>query len=63
MSAQPIAPGVLERWHASVGETCAALGWPPPQRVARAHPGGASLLLSAPLDQLFAATEVNEWAW
>lgn len=63
VSAQPIAAGVLERWHAIVGETCAALGWPPPQRVARAHPGGASLLLSAPLDQLFAATEVNEWAW
>ncbi len=31
--------------------------------VARRHAGGVSLALSAPLDQLFLATEVNEWSY
>jgi cyanophycin synthetase len=26
-------------------------------------PGGASLVISAPIDALYAATELNEWAW
>ena len=30
--------------------------------VARVHADGASLALAAPVDQLFTATEVNEWA-
>ena len=30
--------------------------------VARRHAGGASLAIAAPDDQLFLATEVNEWA-
>ncbi|HEY0768619.1 MAG TPA: Mur ligase family protein [Steroidobacteraceae bacterium] len=30
--------------------------------VARVHAGGASLALAAPCDQLYVATEVNEWA-
>jgi hypothetical protein len=30
--------------------------------VARRHSVGASLAIAAPLDQLFTATEVNEWA-
>ena len=29
---------------------------------ARRHAGGASLALAAPADQLFTATEINEWA-
>ncbi len=33
-----------------------------PATVARLHAGGASLALTAPCDQLFTATEVNEWA-
>jgi len=33
-----------------------------PGVVARAHAGGASLALAAPVDALFTATEVNEWA-
>jgi UDP-N-acetylmuramyl tripeptide synthase len=40
----------------------AALGWPDGALVVRAHARGASLALTAPLDQLLAATEVNEWA-
>lgn len=41
---------------------CTALGWPEAPVIARPHARGASLALGAPLDQLFAATEVNEWA-
>jgi cyanophycin synthetase len=36
-------------WTAELGELC----WP----------GGASLAFTAPLDALYSATEVNEWAW
>jgi UDP-N-acetylmuramyl tripeptide synthase len=53
----------LALWRSLVASTCAALGWPAPQLAAHTHPGGATLVLSAPMDQLFAATEVNEWAW
>ncbi|MGC1520535.1 MAG: Mur ligase family protein, partial [Steroidobacteraceae bacterium] len=37
------------------------LGWPL-RAAARRHAGGASLAIAAPADQLFLATEVNEWA-
>ncbi|MDQ3495192.1 MAG: Mur ligase family protein, partial [Pseudomonadota bacterium] len=40
-----------------------ALGWPHAAIVVRRHRSGASLAFEAPLDQLYAATEVNEWAW
>ncbi len=50
-------------WHERVMLACEALGWPTPQTVARRHAHGASLALSAPIDQLFTATSVNEWAW
>src|ERR1700680_2725088 len=40
----------------------AHLGWPMRGVVARRHAGGTSLALAAPCDQLFVATEVNEWA-
>ena len=52
----------LADWRSRV--TCAAtwLGWPSPQRSARRHASGTTLSLSAPVDQLFCATEVNEWA-
>ncbi len=40
-----------------------ALDWPDAPLCARPHHGGAALAFAAPLDQLFSATEVNEWAW
>ncbi len=42
---------------------CGLLGWPDIAPVIRAHAKGASLAIAAPTDQLFTATEVNEWAW
>ncbi|MGH8028421.1 MAG: Mur ligase family protein, partial [Arenimonas sp.] len=53
----------LATWKQLVAHSCAELGWPTPLLVARPHAGGASLAFSAPLDQLFTATEVNELAW
>jgi len=40
----------------------ARLGWRHAQSVVRRHSTGASLAIAAPCDQLFLATEVNEWA-
>ena len=40
-----------------------ALGWPHAPLRVRAHRGGSALAFAAPIDQLFTATEVNEWAW
>ncbi|HTL99268.1 MAG TPA: Mur ligase family protein [Holophagaceae bacterium] len=40
-----------------------ALGWPEGPVCARAHAMGAALAFAAPEDQLYTATEVNEWAW
>lgn len=53
----------LRLWDSAVQRACAALNWPLDERVARSHRSGASLAFTAPLDQLFSATEVNEWAW
>jgi cyanophycin synthetase len=40
----------------------ARLGWRHLQTVVRRHAAGVSLAIAAPCDQLFLATEVNEWA-
>ncbi|WP_347354926.1 Mur ligase family protein [Intrasporangium sp.] len=52
----------LARWRAGVEHAREALGWPPGAVVARRHTGGVVLAFEAPLDQLFTATEVNEWS-
>jgi UDP-N-acetylmuramyl tripeptide synthase len=68
---------LIAGWRARVERARARLGWdaaglPGPvgdfglsrqaRVVARVHRSGASLALAAPVDQLFTATEVNEWA-
>ncbi len=53
----------LARWRESITLACDALGWPSAEVVVRRHETGASLAFTAPADQLYAATEVNEWAW
>jgi UDP-N-acetylmuramyl tripeptide synthase len=53
---------LIEGWRARAARARAALGWTMPGLVPRRHAGGVSLALAAPLDQLFTATEVNEWA-
>ncbi|MGH8031410.1 MAG: DUF559 domain-containing protein, partial [Luteimonas sp.] len=53
----------LQRWRDNIAAARAALGWPDGDIVARRHRSGVSLAFAAPMDQLYAATEVNEWAW
>jgi cyanophycin synthetase len=55
--------GAVERWQANVRAARAALEWPDGPIVVRMHRSGASLAFAAPMDRLYAATEVNEWAW
>jgi len=54
---------LLEQWRVRVLRARARLGWTLPGLSARRHAAGASLALAAPPDQLYTATEVNEWAW
>lgn len=53
----------LARWAGNIAAARAALGWPVGPVLVRPHASGASLAFEAPFDQLYAATEVNEWAW
>ncbi len=55
-------PAVLDAWRERVLRACAELRWPAATARAVPHETGASLALAAPADQLFTATEVNEWA-
>ncbi len=59
----PLSDEVIGRWRAEVDRACARLSWAAAVKDARPTPRGASLAMSAPIDQLFTATEVNEWAW
>jgi UDP-N-acetylmuramyl tripeptide synthase len=54
---------LLADWEARVGRARVRLEWPGHASLAvRPHGDGTSLALAAPFDQLFTATEVNEWA-
>lgn len=64
---------LIEAWRDRVTRARARLGWPAPVPRypdrsasapigARRHRRGASLALAAPIDQLYTATELNEWA-
>jgi len=54
---------LLSAWHSRVRTIAAALDWPDAHTTQRLYAGGASLFLSAPIDQLMTATEVTESAW
>jgi cyanophycin synthetase len=54
---------LIARWRRSARLMLDAVGWPGEKLYSRRFPGGASVALSAPLDTLYSATEVNEWAW
>lgn len=56
------AEGVAKAWRTRVAQGRGALGWPDGPIAVRAHAQGLSLAFAAPLDQLYTATEVNEWA-
>ena len=53
---------MLDAWRGRVAGACEQLRWPAATACAVPHQTGASLALAAPADQLYTATEVNEWA-
>ncbi len=63
------APGVafddaaVARWRDNISVAREALGWPAGAIYTRRHPSGVALAFEAPMDQLYTATEVGEWAW
>ena len=54
---------VVAIWQRSVREMLAAVGWESERLCTKALTGGVSLAFSAPIDALYAATEINEYAW
>ncbi|HEY7635411.1 MAG TPA: Mur ligase family protein [Gemmatimonadales bacterium] len=53
----------IAAWRRNAARMLEAVGWGNETLSTRAFTGGASLALSAPPDALYAATELNEWAW
>jgi UDP-N-acetylmuramyl tripeptide synthase len=53
---------MLGAWRARIERAAARLDWHAAKTAVRSHAGGVQLAISAPDDQLFLATEVNEWA-
>jgi hypothetical protein len=62
-----VAPGdevrIVAAWRESARQILDAIGWDAEHLYTRTFPGGASFFLTAPIDALYAATDVNEWAW
>jgi cyanophycin synthetase len=58
----PIDDDLIGEWRTRILRAGARLGWENPAAIARRHAAGLSLAITAPYDQLFLATEVNEWA-
>lgn len=56
-------PAALARWQENIHLLSAALGWPKPEMVSQKYGSGAILAISAPLDQLQLACDVNEISW
>lgn len=53
----------VRRWQRAARAVLDAVGWTDEQLALRRCEGGLSLAISAPIDALYAATEVNEWAY
>ncbi len=54
---------LIAAWQEQLARMLGAVGWEGAAVRVRRFPGGASLFFSAPVDGLYAATEINEWAW
>jgi cyanophycin synthetase len=50
-------------WRRATGRLLQAVGWSGEELACRRFPGGVSLAFSAPIDSLYAATDINETAW
>lgn len=54
---------LIPMWRKQVTRMLTELGWAMPQFQSRVLSGGVSMAFSAPVDALYAASEINEWAW
>lgn len=50
-------------WANNVARMLESLDWPSSQFASKKLLGGVSMAFSAPIDALYAASEINEWAW
>lgn len=57
------ADAAVAAWRERARRLLDAVGWREEEVAVRRFPGGASLAISAPVDALYSATEVNERAW
>ncbi|MGI9233869.1 MAG: Mur ligase family protein, partial [Woeseiaceae bacterium] len=57
------AKALVPVWANHVARMLEALDWPAARLATCELSGGISLAFSAPIDALYAATEINEWAW
>jgi UDP-N-acetylmuramyl tripeptide synthase len=55
--------GIIEAWECAARQYLEAVGYEEQQTCSRTFDGGASLLISAPIDVLYAMCELNEAAW
>lgn len=53
----------VDAWRARASAILTAVGWGTESLTERVYPGGVTVYHSAPVDALYAATSVNEWAW
>jgi cyanophycin synthetase len=54
---------LIGEWRHQVKRMLDAVGWEGEQIHVHRYTDGASLAISAPLDALYAATDINDWAW
>ena len=54
---------VIAAWRQAAHQLLREIGWANEELAVRRFPGGLSLALTAPVDALYAATELNERAW
>jgi UDP-N-acetylmuramyl tripeptide synthase len=60
---EPETDRAIAAWQNATRRLLHAVGWQDETLASRGFPGGISLALSAPIDGLYAATELNERAW
>ena len=53
---------LIEAWQTQARRIVKAVGWTEATLAQRTHRGGLTLAFTAPMDALYSATEVNEWA-
>jgi UDP-N-acetylmuramyl tripeptide synthase len=57
------AEAFIHRWQRQVTRMLAAVGWAGEETHVYRHADGVSLAISAPMDALYVATDINDWAW